>query len=389
MRLPTEKMKKIERAGIRKIVEKAQAYEKEGRKIYHMEIGRPDFDTPEAVKEEAIRSLKAGHVHYTSNYGLERLRRAIAEKLAGENKIDADPDRELVVTAGAVEGLALAIIALLDPGDEVLVLNPCFITYENQVLHPGGIPVSVPLRAENGFKPDIKDLEAGLSDKTRMLIINTPHNPTGVVYSLEVMAELARFAVKHDLLVVSDECYEKIIFDREHISIASLPGMKERTVTVNSVSKSFSMTGWRVGFVHSSAEITDYMLRVHQDLVICPTTFAQEGAAYALENTENLVAPMVEAFKQRRNLVVERLDQMQVLEYVRPEGGFYVFPHLNKPGLDDWEFCDYMLDEAGVAIVPGPAFGRYGAGHFRLSYSCSLDELDRGLRAMAKALKKL
>ncbi len=389
MRLPTEKMKMIQRTGIRKIMAKAKTYEQEGCKIYHMEIGRPDFDTPEAVKEAAISSLKAGNVHYTSNYGLERLRRAIAGHLAAENKIDADPDREILVTAGAVEGLALATMALLDPGDEVLILNPCFTSYENQVVHPGGVPVPVPLWAENGFKPDIKDLEAALSGKTKMLIINTPNNPTGVVYGLEVMTELARFAVKHDLLVVSDECYEKIIFDREHVSMASLPGMKERTITVNSGSKTFSMTGWRVGFVHASEEITDYMLRVHQDLVICPTAFAQEGAAYAWENTESLAAPMVEAFRQRRDLVIERLDQMGNLDYVRPEGGFYVFPSIKKLGLGDWEFCDYMLDEAGVAVVPGHAFGRYGEGYFRLAYSCSMEDLDQGLRAMEKALKKL
>ncbi len=389
MRLPTEKMKKIQRTGIRKIFDRATAYENEGRKIYHMEIGRPDFDTPDAVKEAAIRSLKAGNVHYTSNYGLESLREAIAGKLVSENKIDADPERELIVTAGAVEALALSTMALLEPEDEVLVPNPCFTSYENQVIHPCGVPVPVPLRAENGFMPALEDLEARLTAKTRMLIINTPHNPTGVVYSRKVMEQLASFAVNNDLLVVSDECYEKIIFDREHVSMASLPGMKERTITVNSGSKTFSMTGWRVGFVHSSAEIIDYMLRVHQDLVICPTAFAQEGAAYAWKNTAALAAPMVEAFKQRRDLVIEHLDQIKNLDYVRPEGGFYVFPSIGKLGLGDWEFCHYLLDEAGVAVVPGLAFGQFGEGCFRLAYSCSMEDLKDGLGAMKKALEKL
>lgn len=389
MELPTEKLKKITRTGIRKIFDRANEYEREGRRIIHMEIGRPDFDTPAAVKEEAVRSLRGGNVHYTSNYGLEGLREAIAEKLREDNGLEADPGREILVTAGAVEGLALAMTALLDAGDEVLIPDPAFTSYHNQALHPGGVPVAVPLRFDSGFQPLLEDLEERVTKRTRMLVVNTPHNPTGVVYDRGTLKMLAAFARRHDLLVVSDECYEDLIYGREHVSMATLPGMRERTVTVNSTSKAFSMTGWRVGFVTASAEIIDYILRIHQDLVICACSFAQEGAALAYRRRKELIPPMQASFKLRRDLVVEHLDGMEGLTYVRPQGGFYVFPAIGKFGLGDWEFCDYLLEKAGVAVVPGSAFGPHGRGFIRMAYSCSRQDLEEGLASMNKALLKL
>ena len=389
MRLPTEKIKKIERTGIRKVFDKARNYESQGRRIIHMEIGRPDFDTPLLIKDEAIRSMQAGNVHYTSNFGMDSLKEAIADKLKTDNNILADPQKEIIVTAGAVEGLALAMLALIDTGDEVLIPSPAFSSNENQTIHPGGIPIPVPLWDRNGFVPDLADLEARVTEKTKMLVINTPNNPTGVVYNRRTMEDMAAFAIKHDLMVLSDECYEDIIFDQEHISIASLPGMKERTVTVNSTSKAFSLTGWRVGFVCSPAEVIDYMIRIHQDLVICACSFAQEGAAMGYRNRKAIIPPMVESFRKRRDLVLEHLGKIDVLEFVKPEGGFYVFPSIKKLRMGDWEFCDYILDEAGVAVVPGHTFGKYGEGFFRLAYSCSYEDLDEGLMAMRKAIEKL
>ncbi len=389
MQLPTEKLNKITRTGIRKVFDKARNYEKEGRKIIHMEIGRPDFDTPALIKEEAIRSMLAGNVHYTSNLGMDELKEAIARKLLEDNNLQVDPQKEIIITAGAVEGLALAMLGLIDAGDEVLIPNPAFTSYHNQALHGGGVPVAVPLRQENSFQPLLKDLEERVSERTKMLVINTPHNPTGAVYDGDTLAGLAAFARKHDLLVLSDECYEDIIYGREHISIACLPGMKERTVTVNSTSKAFSMTGWRVGFVCSSPEIIDYMLRIHQDLVICACSFAQEGAALAYNKRREIIPPMVASFEKRRNLVIEHLDRIKVLDYVRPEGGFYVFPSIKGLGMGDWQFCDYILDEAGVAVVPGKEFGNYGEGYFRLAYSCSYEDLEEGLTAIGDAIRKI
>ena len=389
MHLPTNKLKNISRTGIRKIFDKAKAYEREGRKIIHMEIGRPDFDTPHVIKEEAVRSLREGNVHYTSNYGMEELKEAIAEKLKEDNGLEVDPEREILVTAGAVEGSALSMMSLLDAGEEVLIPSPAYSSYHNQALHPGGVPVAVPLRRENAFKPLLCDLEARVTSKTKMLVLNTPHNPTGAVYERAVLEDMAAFAQKHDLLVLSDECYEDFVYEGEHVSIAGLPGMKERTITVNSTSKAFSMTGWRVGFVSAAAEIIEYMIRIHQDLVICPCSFAQAGAALAYRRRKEIIPPMMASFARRRNLVIERLDRMEGIDYMRPAGGFYVFPSIQNFGLGDWEFCDYLMDEAGVAVVPGSSFGSSGEGFIRMAYSCSLEDLEAALSAMQQALKKL
>lgn len=389
MNLPTSRMEKIERTGIRRVFDKAKYYESKGETIIRFELGRPDFDTPEEIKEAAIQSLRDGHVHYTSNYGSDRLKRAIAHKMLEDNQMDVDPQRELIVTTGAVEGLAMVMLALLEEGDEVLILNPSFTSYVNQVRYPGAIPVSVPLRLEEGYQPLLSDLEERVSERTRMIMINTPHNPTGAVFHQKTLEMIASFSKCHDLLVVSDECYEDIVFDCKHISIGSLPGMRERTITINSVSKTFSMTGWRVGFVVASEEIIDYLIRIHQDLVICACSFAQEGAAYAYENRRRFIPPMVSTFRERRDLVIKYLDEMEGVEYVAPEGGFYFFPSMKELGVSDWDFSDYMLDRAKVAVVPGESFGDYGRGHFRLAYTCSLEDLEIGLQAMNKALKSL
>lgn len=389
MGLPTSRMKKIERTGIRQIFDQALSYEQQGRKVIHFEIGRPVFDTPEDIKKAAILSLKEGRVHYTSNYGIHRLKEAIANKLAQDNRVFVDPKKEIIVTAGAVEGLTISTLALLEPGDEVLILNPAFTSYFNQVRYPGAVPISVPLRWEKRFQPQLKDLQEKVTDKTRMLILNTPHNPTGTVFHSETIGMLAQFAKDHDLLVLSDECYDDIVFAGEHLSIASIPGMKERTVTIHSTSKTFSMTGWRVGFVASSQEIIDYLIRIHQDVVICTCSFAQEGAAYAYENRNLFIPPLLEALQKRREMVISTLQEIAGIEFMIPEGGFYVFPSIGNFHLSDWDFCHYVLNSVGVALVPGESFGEFGRGHFRLSYPCSLSHLKSGLAALKKAVERL
>lgn len=389
MNLPTSRMEKIERTGIRKVFDKAKEYESRGEKIIRFELGRPDFDTPEEIKREAIQSLEKGHVHYTSNYGTDRLKQAIATKMLEDNNIEVDAQKEIIVTAGAVEGLAMAMLALLEEGDEVLILSPSFTSYANQVRYPGATPIYVPLRREENYQPLLSDLEEKVNGRTKMIIINTPHNPTGAVFHQKTLKMLALFSKLHDLLVVSDECYEDIVFDCKHISIASLPGMRERTITVNSSSKTFSMTGWRVGFVVAAEEIIDYLIRIHQDLVICACSFAQDGASFAYENRHRFIPPMVNTFRERRDLVIRHLEKMEGIEYVAPKGGFYFFPSIQRLGISDWDFANYMLDRAKVAVVPGESFGDYGRGHFRLAYTCSQEDLEIGLTAMGEAMKRL
>lgn len=389
MKLPTERMKKIPFIGIREIFEKARSFERQGKSIIHMEIGRPDFDTPAVAKEAAIKALKEGFVHYTSNYGMDELKRAIADKLREENKVEYNPDDEIIVTTGAVEGLALAMFGLLDIGDQVLVPSPCFPAYTNQIKLAGADVVSVPLKIENGFKLDIEELRRKITPKSKMLVINSPQNPTGSVLEKDDLEKIADFAKEHDLFVVSDECYERIIYDAEHISIASLPGMQERTIIVNACSKTYSMTGWRIGFVASTPEIIDSMVRVHQDVTTCACSFAQAGAVEALRHGRSAVEAMVREFRRRRDLVVKYLDQIEGLEYVKPQGAFYVFPSIKNFNMGAEEFCDYILKEAGVALVPGNAFGDYGEDFVRIAYSSSYEKIEEGMQRIKEAIAKI
>lgn len=386
MHLSTDKMNSISASGIRKVFENAKKLEKQGKRIVHMEIGRPDFDTPFPIKKQAIHALNGGMVHYTSNYGIDELREAVADKLVNDNGIDAKSS-EIIITTGAIEGLALTMLSLLDNDDEVLIPNPCFTSYMNQVRFSGGKPILIPLTFQNNFKIDINDLENAITSKTKMVLINTPHNPTGTVYDYNDLKAIADFAKKNDLLVVSDECYEKITYDKKHISIASLPNMKERTVIINSASKSYSMTGWRVGFVSSNEQIIDNMVKIHQDLTTCASSFAQAAAVIAYKNCNSYINDMVGDYKIRRGIVMKYLDIVpDRIQYKKPEGAFYFFLDISKTKVSSEEFCNYMLNEAGVALVPGNAFGLYGEGFIRLSYTCSKSDLKLGMENLVRAL---
>lgn len=388
MKVPTERMKKIPFAGIRDIFEKAKKLEEKGRKIIHMEIGRPDFDTPLQIKEKAIESLKNSFVHYTSNYGMDELRKQIARKLTKENNIETSYE-EVIVTPGASMALATAIFGLLDEGDEVLIPSPRYPAYPKQVMMAGGVSVPVQKKIEYDFKLRRQDLEEKVTKKTKMLVINTPNNPTGAVLDYDNLTEIAEFAKENDIIVVTDECYEKIIYNREHISLASLPGMKERTVTINSTSKSFSMTGWRIGFVSASKEIINSIIKVPQNLVICPTSFAQAGAVIAYEKGEELIKEMVDDFKKRKEIVTGYLDQIEGIDYVEPAGALYVFPYIKELGMSSKEICDYLLKEAGVAVAAGNDFGEYGEGYIRIAYTCSKNELKEGMENIKEAVEKI
>lgn len=385
-----KRMSQIPFSGIRKIFQAAVALESEGKKIIHLEIGRPDFDTPQHIKEAAKQALDEGYVHYTSNYGLPELREAIAEKLHRENGIQVDPATEVIVTVGANEAILLAMLALLDQGDEVLIPDPIWLHYFYCTQLAEAKPIHIPLREENKFQIDPSDLQRAITPKTKMIVINSPHNPTGAMLGEESLQAIARIAIEHDLLVISDEIYEKITYDEaRHCSIASLPDMADRTLTVNGFSKAYSMTGWRLGYVAAPRKVIDSLIRVHQYSATCATSFAQKGAVAAYRESQACVQEMVNEFDRRRRFLVEALEQIQGVSCICPQGAFYVFPSVKALGISDEKLADYLLREANVALVPGSAFGEYGRGYLRLSYANSYSNIQEAVDKIEQALRRL
>ena len=310
VKLPNEKLRAIKMGGgIRDVADLAARLESAGRTIYHLEIGRPDFDSPVIAKDAAIKALRDGMVHYADMKGVLELREALADKLMRENKISVSPE-DILVTVGAAAALSTAALTILNRGDEVIVPTPCFLAYPALCEMSGAKMVPVPCRFENGFRLDTKDLEATITDKTRMLILNSPNNPSGAAVRRERLEEIARIAVRHDLIVVSDECYERFFYEGEHVSIASLPGMKERVITVGASSKTYSMTGWRVGYMAMPDWVTPHANRTHLYLNTSPTTFAQYGYAAAVRGAEGDVTRMIAEYKERRDLVTDYLSKM-------------------------------------------------------------------------------
>ena len=384
-----DRMESIPFSGIRKIFEEVTRREKAGEDIIHLNIGRPDFDTPAHIKEAAKKALDEGKVHYSSNYGIPQLREALADKLQQENQMSYDPG-EIIVTVGGNEAVFIAMMGLLNAGDEVLIPDPCWLNYFYCVQMAGGVPVSVPAREEYQFTPSIDDFRSRVTDKTKMIVINTPNNPTGAVYSAEALEELGQLAVEKDLYILSDEIYEKMVFDgHRHVSFGSLPGMKERTVTVSGFAKNYSMTGWRLGFVAASPEAISAMVRIHQYVTICATSFAQWGAVAALTGPQDAVEHMISEFGRRGELVSSALQDMPGIQVAKPAGTFYIFPSIKATGKSSQEMAEYLLDEAKIAVVPGHVFGDYGEGYIRLSYANSYENLEKAMTNMNKALQKL
>lgn len=388
--LVSNRLQQIPFSSIREIFEEAASMERDGMTITHMEIGRPDFDTPAHIKEASISALEKGNVHYTSNNGIPELRQAIAAKLARENGIQVDPDRGVVVTIGCKEAIVNAMLAFLNPGDEVLVPDPGWLEYRYIVRLAGGIPVSVPLREEHGFLLDPDDVKARISSKTKMLVLNSPHNPTGSVLPQSHLKALADLAISHELIVLSDEIYEKLIYeDAEHISIAALPGMIERTLTVNGFSKAYAMDGWRLGYVAGPPALIQPIMKVHQYNTTCATSFAQYGAVAAYQDSQEPVQEMVKQFDRRRRFLVESLQQIPGVTCVAPKGAFYVFPSFTGFDLTSKEIATRLLREAQIASVPGSAFGEYGEGHIRMAYSTEFEHIADAVERMSATLIRL
>ena len=385
-----ERINTIPFSGIRKVFENVVRREKNGEKIIHLEIGRPDFDTPQHIKEKAKWALDHGQVHYTSNYGLPELREAIAQKLLLDNGLDYSPSDEIIVTIGANEAVFISMMALLNPGDEVMVPSPCWTHYYQCAQLCGGVPVPVPLRQENRYLPQVRDFERCRTDRSRMIVINTPHNPTGAVFDKSNLEELADFARQYNLFVISDEIYEKLIYGgNRHTSIATLPGMRERTVTINGLSKVYAMTGWRLGYTAAPKVISDAMVRVHQYTTVCAVTFAQYGGVEALNGSQDDIENMVRAFDRRRVMVCERLNAMPGINLIDSCGAFYVFPDISDLGMNSEAFATYLLENAKIAVVPGNAFGEFAQGKIRLSYTNSYENLEKAMDQMEAAIRSI
>jgi len=385
----TKKMEKIPFTGIRKVFELANRLEVEGKSVIHFEIGQPDFDTPLHIKQAAKKALDQGMVRYTSNYGIPVLRHEIAKKLEKVNGIKVDPESEIMVTVGGEEGIAAVLLALLEPGDEVLVTDPAYSPYYSLVRLAAAVPVPVPIIEEEGYLYDFNALEKAMTPKTKMLILNSPNNPTGAVLGRKHLEKLANFCQRRNLIVLADEAYDQIIYDNtEHISFATLPSMASRTVTVLTFSKTYSMTGWRLGYVVAPREIISVVVRAHQNLILSATSFAQAGAVAALTGPQESLEIMVREFDRRRKLMYEGLKEMGIPCYKSP-ATFYLFPNISQFGMDSWDFANLLLKKYGVATVPGVEFGQNGEGHIRISYATSYKNCEEGLIRIQKAVKNL
>ncbi len=370
---------------IRKMLDAATELEKRGRKVVHMEIGRTDFDTPRPIKDAAIKALNDGKVHYCPNAGILELRQAISEKYEREYGLPYSPATEVVVTNGVAEGIYLGISALLNPGDQVLIPDPAWINYGIVPLMHFIEPVSYSLTMENNFQPDVAEIEGLLTPRTRMIALISPPNPTGVAIRPEILERIAALAVKHDLIVLSDEIYEKIMYEpAKHVSIATLPGMRERTLVLNGMSKFYSMTGWRIGYVVGDEKYMGPILRMHMYVLTSTNTFAQYGAVEALRGSQEEPMKMLEEFTARREYLCDALSRMPGVDFVKPDGAFYVFLNVRGLGLTGYEAARQLLEKAGVVSVAGESFGKNGAGYIRLAYSTSLADIRIACDAMEK-----
>ncbi len=374
----------IRPSGIRKFFDVLD----EMKDVISLTVGQPDFVTPWHIRDAGIRSLEEGKTYYTSNNGLLEMREQIAAYQKRRFALEYDPKTEIIVTVGGSEAIDLAIRATVNPGDEVLVPEPCFVCYAPLVSLAGGTPVVIPLRQENGFKLTAAELRAAITPRTKALVLAFPNNPTGACLTADELSSLADVLRETDVLVYSDEIYAELTYDFRHTSIASLPGMRERTVVVGGFSKAYAMTGWRLGYTLAPAWVTKQMAKIHQYGIMCAPTTSQYAAIEALRNGDDDIEQMKAEYRARRNLIVERLRGIGLSCFL-PEGAFYVFPYIGGFGLSSEEFCEKLLYEKHVAIVPGGAFGASGEGFARLSYAYSVRHIEQAVARIGEFLQTL
>lgn len=356
--------------------------------VVSLGVGEPDFTTPWTIREAAIYSLERGQTTYTSNYGLIELRREIARLLRDRYQVNYDPAEEILVTVGVSEGLDLAMRTLLNEGDEVLVAEPCYVSYKPCIVLAGGVPVGIETLAENHFKVTVEELEAKVTDRTKAILIGYPSNPTGATMNRDEMTELVDFAAKHGLYILSDEIYDRLSYDDEHVCVPSIAGAYERTILFNGFSKAYAMTGWRIGYVCAPRNIISVMTKIHSYTMLCAPITGQKAALEALKSGESEVVEMVRQYNQRRHLIVSGLNEIG-LKCHMPRGAFYAFPSIKNTGLTSEQFAERLLFEEKVAIVPGTAFGASGEGHVRCSYATATDKIEIALRRMKRFVDKL
>ena len=389
LRKGADRLETVPMSGIRVVMNKAAALRAQGHDVIPFSAGEPGFNTPEPIKQATIRALEANQTHYSANRGQLSLRKAIAEKTLRDTGVSYDPETEILVTCGGAEGLNDAIFCTVNPGDEVIVLKPAFINYESLVKECGGVVVDVNLVAENNYEICIKDIEKKSTDKTKMLVINNPNNPTGAVYTKEQLAALCRLAVEHNFMILSDEMYSALTYDNtKFYSVASFPGMKEHAIIVNGFSKTYAMTGWRLGYVEAAKPLLDVMVKHHQYATTSLVTFAEEGAAEAmnLPETMAIVDDMCRQFDIRRKLMMEGLDRMPKLSYVPAHGAFYIMADVSGTGMDGETFADRLLHEKYVAVVPAICLGEHCGNFVRISFATDEAHIREGLRRMEEFL---
>ncbi len=351
--------------------------------VISLGVGEPDYTTPWHITEAAIESLEKGYTMYTSNSGMPELRQELSRHLKRYYDLEYNPDNELLITVGSSEALDLAMRAILNPGDEVIMPDPCYVAYDSCVILAGGISVKVPTNEENNFEISAADIEARVTNKTKVILIGYPANPTGAVMSKEKLLQIAEVARRHRLLVISDEIYAKLVYDGEHTCFAALPGMKENTILINGFSKAYAMTGWRIGYAAAPREIIAAMTKIHQYTMMCAPTMAQIAATEALKSGEDSVAEMVKDYNRRRLVIVKGLCDIG-LSCFEPKGAFYAFPSIKCTDMTSDEFAEKLLTEEKVAVVPGSAFGQSGEGYVRCCYATSLAEIEEALSRMKR-----
>jgi len=372
-------VEELKPSGIRRFFDLAAGMEG----VISLGVGEPDFITSWGIREAAINSLEQGNTSYTANAGLLELRKEIAYYMKNQFKVEYSPELEILVTVGASQAIDIAMRAILDPGDEVIVIEPCFVSYGPMVNLAGGVVVQVQTLKENDFKVLPSQIEEVITEKTKAIMLCSPNNPTGSMLNKKELEELAIIAEKFDLLVIADEIYAELVYDEEYTSLAAIPGMWERTILVSGFSKSFAMTGWRLGFVCAPPEISSAMLKIHQYAMMCASTMAQYAAIEALKNGRSDVYEMVKSYRRRRNYIVQSLNEMGLTCHM-PGGAFYAFPSIESTGLSSQQFAEQLLKYEEVAVVPGDVFGESGEGHIRCSYAASLDQLQEAMKRMKR-----
>lgn len=377
-----ERVSRIAASPIRTILDRAAALRAQGHKVLPLSAGEPNFNTPEGIKEAAIRALQANYTHYGSNRGLPKLRELLAAEITHDTGVLYHPETEILITSSGAEAINNTILTIVEEGDEVIVFTPAFVSYMNLIRMCGGIFVDIPLKPENNFQIDLSEVSSRITSRTKLIILNNPCNPTGAVYDPVTLEGLAGLAIKHNLLVVSDEMYSRLVYDDISFrSISSFPGMKERSVIINGFSKTYAMTGWRLGYITADERMINLILKVHQYSTTCSPTFLQVGLADSMTSSSVRaeVQGMIAEFSKRRNLIMQKLDSIPQLSYIRPFGAFYIMVDVSKTGLSGQEFATRLLEEKYVATVPAVGLGKECTNFIRISYAASDDDILTGM----------